>query len=129
MELSCFIVPLERLVDLERTVEVFLIPPAGHVERGHRTRSRYCMTASRCQKASKFGCAAKFTQVGYLPLGKPLGDVGKRPSEIPAVVSYWSNAKGENCFRALHHRDVLEAVAQPEGAVMVEVVAQKHGSR
>ncbi len=30
------VVPLEQFVDLDRTVKIFLVPPAGHVQRRHR---------------------------------------------------------------------------------------------
>ncbi len=123
------VVLLQRVVDRQRTVEIFLVPPAGHRKRryGHRLAGKH---------GAHLPAAPVFVEVrvggkvgpGRTLLVKVLGvNVGKtaQPEEPfegigPIEAKRFADPSG------LEVGDVLEPVAQTEGAVVAEIVALEH---
>ena len=91
---------------------------------------RYCMSASRCQNASKFGCSTKSFHVGRDSCRYFGIDVRERAlRQPPAIVVVLVELERRALFAPFHHHGILEAVREPERAVVMEVVAEEHRRR
>jgi hypothetical protein len=126
------VVLLQQLVDLDRPVEIFLIPPAGHVQRGHRDpvqprRKRLPLPERVVVGMADEVVPGRERLVEIAAIGVPQ----RAELEIPVVgVVAIDQRRGRSDFlRGLHHVGVLEAVAQSECAVVMEVVAKPHVRR
>ena len=121
------VVRLEQLVDLQGAIEVFLVPPSRHGERGHRDAGEVRSGALPLPERVVVGVRHEVVPGGNLPV-QVLGiDVGERPEiEVPLEGVVAVELERLLLLRRLHSCRVLEAVAQAERAVMVEVVAQEH---
>ena len=121
------IVGLEQVVDLHRSVEILLVPPTGHVERRHGDARQIRRGRLLLPKPIVVRVCDVVVPGGDLAVEVPCIDVGERPEiEIPLVGVVAIEAEVFLLLRRLHHRGILEAVAQPEGAIVMEVVAQEH---
>ena len=123
------VVFLEQLVDLDRPVEIFLIPPAGDVERRHRDAVQPRRKRLPFPERVVVGMADEIVPGRQRLAEVPAIGVRQRAElEIPVVgVVAIDQRRGRgHLLRGLHHVGVLEAVAQAERAVVMEVVADPH---
>ena len=124
------VVGLERLVDGDGAVEVLLVPPARHVEGRHGHPVEVLHQRFALPEGVEVGVPGKVLPGGVLAVQVLLVHVGERAqAEEPVVDVGLVELELGEFLPPLHHRDVLEAVGQPEGAVVVEVVAQEHRGR
>ena len=121
------VVLLELLVDLDGAVEVLGVPPAGNVERRHG----HALQVG--EDAAHFGLPV-LVHVGMGHVVVPharvavehLGDPGQRAHLQVARVLVPGALGGPQLGRHLEPHGRLVGVAEPEGAVVVEVVADEH---
>ena len=121
------VVPLEQLVDRERSVEVLLVPPSGHVERRNRDACQIRSGRLTLPEAVVVGMRHEVVPARNGPVQMLGIDVRQGPErQIPLVRVVAVELERLLLLRRLHPRGVLEAVAQPERAVVMKVVAQEH---
>ena len=124
----------ERLINLQRSIEIFLIPPSGNIEIRYEIRNigllqirRHCLPLPELVVV---GMLHEIVPSGQLLVHILLVEIRNRSQpqkpvegieaiEIESLVLL-------GCF---HSRRILQAVAQPERAVMMEIVTQVHVGR
>jgi hypothetical protein len=121
---------LQGFVDLQRAVEVLLVPPAGHVQRGHGDAREVRRHRLPLPERVVVGMAGEVVPRGPLSLEEPGVHVREGAErEIPLIGVVAIELEVLDRVRGLEGIDVFEAVAQAEGAVVVEVVADPHVGR
>ena len=122
------VVLLQLAVDRDGAVEILLVPPASHIEGGHGDACEVRPHRLPLPEAVVIGMLGEIR-----PSGQPLLlehfrlDVRERAeAEVPFVGVVAAKVEVGVLLRGLGEVRVLEAVAQPECAVVVEVVADEH---
>ena len=127
--LVLLVVPFEELVNPERSAKVLLVVPTADKECWDGERSfqigrnglpppEFIVVGMRNKVVPAWPRAVEILRVGIRERAQP---------QIPIVrVGQIDGPLHVHLFARLEHPDILEAVAQPESAVVVEVVAQEH---
>ena len=124
------IVLLERRVDRERPVEVLLVPPSRHVERRDPDLAEVRHHRLPLPEGVVVRVRDEVVPRRDLPVEVLRVHVRERAErEVPVVGVVPREAELLELLRALELERVLERVAQPEGPVVVEVVAEPHVGR
>ena len=121
---------LEARVDLHRAEEVFLVEPPCHVEVRHRRVRQVRRRRVRLPEGVAVRVGDEVLPRRHLAVEIPLVDVAEGPeAQVPVVgVEGVELPGGVLLLRGLEPRGVLDAVREPEGAVVVEVVVQEEVS-
>ena len=122
---------LEGLVDLHRAVEVFLVPPPRHVQGRHFDTGQVGRDGLPLPEGVVVGVGDEIVPARHLALEKSCIDIregAQAEVEVVGVVAVELEA-GVLLPGGFERVNVLEAVAQTEGPLMMEIVAHPHVGR
>src|SRR5581483_1580397 len=119
---------LEQLVDLLGAVKILLVPPAGYVQIGHGGNAQVGVERLAAPEEVAIGMVNEIVPGGNLAFEIFLIGIGQRAeTEIPLVSVVAVELEiGVGFLGGLQQRGVFKTVAQAEGAVVMEVVAEEH---
>ena len=118
---------LEGFVDLLRPVEILLVPPSGHMKRRDRDPGEVRGRRLLLPEGVVVRVGDIIVPGRNLPEEVLLVDVRERAEpQVPFVGVVAVEVERGVLLGRLHPRGVLETVAQPEGPVVVEVIAEVH---
>src|SRR5689334_10557613 len=123
------VVTLEQLVDLDWTVEVFLIPPAGHVQDRHRDlvqprRKRLAFPKHIVVRLSNE--VGPCRQLALKILCVRIRERAEFQVPVVRIEVIDNRVNVRDLFRRLHHVGIFKTVAQTKSAVVVKVVPEPH---
>ncbi len=117
---------LQRFVNFHGTVEIFLIPPAGNVKIWHFWSIQVRRHRLLLPELVVVGMRDEIVPGGYLFVPVILVEVGGRPERgVPLEGIVAVELKIEIRGAGFHHGRILQAVAQPERSVVMEIVTQE----